>query len=226
MTDHTTTRTNDGRLIAGTGLAFLALSVIARLMYPAEPDFAGDARSIVAFYEGNEDQLLASNTIYLLCIPVLVVFAGALSGHLRRTAPTLGAVAFTAGAAGSGVAAAAASADTMAALRVGEQGSIDPAVATVLWDLQSVLFGLAAPMALGVFVLAVATAALRHGALPRWAGYVSAPLGVAMLIPPINYVAMIIFVFWVPVAGVAWLLHTREAATGAAASRPATALTA
>ena len=45
----------------------------------------GDARSIVAFYEGNEDALLASNTLYLVAVPLLIAFVGMLCASCART---------------------------------------------------------------------------------------------------------------------------------------------
>ena len=43
--------------------------------------------------------------------------------------------------------------------------------------------------------------------LPRWFGAVSIPLGVALLVGPISYVAVIVFVFWPAAAAVALVLQ-------------------
>ena len=70
---------------------------------------------------------------------------------------------------------------------------------------------------MAVLVLAVAVAALRQSALPRWFGALSVPLGLALAIPGIGAIAMIVFVFWVGIAGVAMLTHRapRDAAPAA-----------
>jgi len=75
----------------------------------------------------------------------------------------------------------------------------------------SVLFGLAAPMALSVLVLACALLTFRAAAFPKWWGIVSVLLGIAMLIPPISWAAMIAFLVWVGVASVlTYTRHTRH----------------
>lgn len=222
MSTHSTSRTTDPRLIAAAGIGFFALATIGRLAYPSEPEFVGEASSIVGFYEGNEDALLAANSMYLVAVTLLLAFTGALCSGLRRLSGATGLVALAGGVAGAALMLAAGAADTVAALRVTERDAIDPAVATVLWDLNTSLFGLAAPTAFAVLVLAVASAALRDRALPRWAGLVSAPLGIALAVPPISHVAMIVFLFWVPLVGGAWLLHGRGAP--AAATRRETAI--
>lgn len=74
--------------------------------------------------------------------------------------------------------------DTAAALRVDERGSIPPDTAAALADGHGVLFGMAAPTAFGVAVLATAALALRTSVLPRWLGVVSVVLGIALLVPP------------------------------------------
>ena len=79
-------------------------------------------------------------------------------------------------------------ADTVAALRVPERDAIDPAVATVLWDLNTILFGLAAPVAFAVLVLAVAIAVPRRRPAPL-DGLRQPPARRSLLVLPINSVA-------------------------------------
>ena len=201
---------------------FFVLALGAQLVYPSEPDFvAGNAREVASFYESGSGDILAGNAMYLVSTAALLAFAGVMYRVVRRGDHTLATVALGGAVAGATLMIAASTADTVAALRVEENGAIDPSVATVMWDLQMALFGLAAPTAFAVFVLAVATAALRTGVLPAWLGILSVPLGVALLIPPISWAAIIVFIFWVPVAGGAVLAGTRaEAGAGAASREP------
>jgi hypothetical protein len=112
-------------------------------------------------------------------------------------------------------------ADAAGALRVMENDEIDPQIASVYYDLSSVLFGLAAPMAFAVLVFATALIAFRYSALPAWHGWISVLLGVAMIIPPINYISMIVFIFWVGATSVLLYLGAgRAAAPGTAAVPP------
>jgi len=136
---------------------------------------------------------------------------GSASRHAEGGDGRIAGTAFGGAIAGSALLLAAAAIEAVAALRVGEQNEIDPQVATVMWDLQSILFGLAAPMAFAVLVLATAVLALRKGLLPSWHGAIIVVLGIAMLIPPINYIAIIAFQFWVLLTGMMLYLHPQPA---------------
>ncbi len=195
----------DRRPLAVAGLGVLALSLLGTAATPSEPGFVADAGSIATFYKENVDGVLASQTLYFVATLFLLWFVGALYALLRRAEGPDGhtaVVALAGGVAGSAMLLAAGAANAVGALRADERGEIAPDVATVLWDLSAVLFGLAAPMGMAVLVLAVAVAALRNGALPRWFGVLSVPLGLALAIPPINHVAIIAFFFWVGIVGV------------------------
>jgi CBS domain containing-hemolysin-like protein len=59
-----------------------------------------------------------------------------------------------------------------------------------------------------VLLLATALISLRAPLLPRWWAIVSIVLAAAMLIPPIAWVAVIIFTFWPLITGL--LLYLRR----------------
>lgn len=201
------------------GIIFFALGLTAAIAGPAEPGFAAEPREIVAYFGDDVDRLLATQSLYLLSVPFLFWFVSALRSHLGDG--TLGRVAYAGGIGGGALCLAAAACNVMGALRFDERGTIDAQTATVLHDLGMILFGLAAPMAFSALVAAVAVAALRTDALPRLLGYFSAPLAVALALPPINYVAVIVFVFWTGAVGAAALLAARAgspARTAAAAA--------
>lgn len=193
------------------GLGFGILAIAGTLAQPSSPDFAGEPAAIATFFGDNEAGVLASSTLYLLAAGLLLVFAAAVRAAGRRAEGgdgTLSTAAFAGCAAGATLALGASSLQAMGALRVQERGDIDPAVATALFDGGSILYGLAAPVGFGVFALAVATLALRHGLFPAWHGVVSAILGVALLIPPISYVAVTAaFTLWV--LGTSVMLYLR-----------------
>lgn len=214
------TGTRDRRLLALAAGAFFALALIGRVLYPSEPDFVGAPASIAPFYQDNVNALLASNTIYMIGMAVFIAFAGTLATTLRRSLDgALPSVAFGGAVAGAALMLAAGTADIVAALRVQQQDAIDPQVAAVMWDLNSALFGLGAPMAFAVLVLAVAVAGLRGTGVPRWLAAVSVILGVALVVPPISYIAVIVFIFWVPAVGVAMLLKPEGETEAAGVTR-------
>ena len=209
-------------MTAIAAFTFFALCIGAQLFAPSEPAFVdGDAGAIASYFKDGSSDILAANVLYLVSVAIFFAFAGGVYSVLRKADRTIATIALGGAVAGAALMIAASTANTVAALRVEERGEIDPQVATVMWDLQSALFGLAAPTALSAFVLALAVATLRTGVLPRWLGFASAPLGVALIIPPISYVAMIAFIFWVPVAGAALLAQGREHADARAAAIPA-----
>ena len=198
------------------GVVFYVLVLLGVATQPDEPEFVDEPAKLVEYYRGEDDGILVSNSLFLLSVPFLLWFVGSLRHALRSVEGSEGriaGVALAAGAAGSARMLAGASADIVGALRVQERDAIDPAVATVLNDLANVLFGLAAPMAFAALVFATALLGFRRGAVPVWLAVVSVILGIALLIPPINWASMIIFVFWVPVVAV--LLYLRGAPRGA-----------
>lgn len=218
-------QTKDSWSLGLAGLGSLAFALLGTAARPAEPGFVADPGSIVAFYKGNVDGVLASHTLYFLSTLLLLWFAGGLYALLRRDEKPGGqtAIVALAGAvAGASMLLAAGAANVVAALRVDDTGTIAPDVATALWDLSSILYGLAAPMGMAVLVLGVAVAALRGSALPTWLGALSVPLGIALAIPPINHMAIIAFHFWVGIAGVAVLTYG-AARVRAGATRSVTA---
>jgi hypothetical protein len=92
--------------------------------------------------------------------------------------------------------------DATAALRIDEQGAVDPQAATVAFDISRVVFGAAAPIGWAVALIAVARLSVGGDMLPGWLGWISGLLGVILLIPQISYVGMIIFTLWPLVVGV------------------------
>lgn len=194
-----TPTTTSQRLAALTGTAFFVLALLGRLAYPAAPAFADHPATVSAFYVHHATGVLAADTLGLVGVVFLLGFAGALRSALARVAGAeswLVATAFGATVAGAAMLVAAGAADAAAALRVQEQSAIDPPIAAAMWDLNHMLLGLAAPVALAAAVLATAAIALRTRVLPVWLGAVSLVLGVALVVPPIDYAAMIVFLFW------------------------------
>ena len=184
------------RLAALSGAGFFVLGTIGHFSYPHSPGFMANPPAVQAFYAGHDGGVLASNTMFLLAGMLLLVFAGVMRTVLARAGETLATIAFGAFVAAGSLMIASAAIDMTAALHVQKRGEIGAQAASTLWDLSQVLFGLAAPMALAVAVLGVALATLRHRALPTWLGATSAVLGVALAIPPINYVSVVVFTFW------------------------------
>lgn len=190
-----------------SGVVFLVISLIgALLLYPADaPDFVDRPEEIASFYGEHGSDLLPPGVSYLLGGFFLLWFVGTLRAHLSLAeggAGRLASIAFGGGVAATSLLWAAAATDLVAALRVDENGEIDPEVATVYWDLGTILFGVAAPVGMAVLLGASAVAAFRFGALPIWLGGLGALIAVGCLIPPIAFIVIIVSFFWVAVTGI------------------------
>lgn len=195
------------RLAPLTGIVFLVLGLVANLViYPGSaPDFVDEPSKIVAFYEDDTSAIMTTDVINLISAFFLLWFLGSLRSALRRAEGGDGrvsAIAFAGGTAGVALLLASASADLVAALRADDQDRIDPAVATALWDLSSILFGAASLMAFAVLLVATAVVTLRTRALPVWLGWGSLVIGIGLAIPPISFFVFFAFLLWVLVTSI------------------------
>jgi hypothetical protein len=176
------------------GVVFVVLAVIA-VVTAAGEDFLADPSEVADYYVDNSDRVIVAEIIGGIAIFAFFWFVGAVRNRLRVPETPEGglpALAF-----GGGIAAATlvlvANAVTMAgAFRANDDGQIDPAVAAALNDVSSLIIGIAAPIALAVFVAATGIVSIATGVLPRWLGWLSLLLALGFLI------AYISFIFWLP----------------------------
>jgi len=195
------------------GIVFAILGVLGTVVLGTTPDFVGDPAEIATFYKEESGAVLAGNSVYLLAGFFLLWFVAGLRTGLERAdgaGSPLATVALVGGTAGAALMIGSAAIGIVGGLRADEQGSIDPQVAAALFDISNIMYGLAAPMAWAAAVLATAVVALRSSALPSWLGWVSIPMGIALLIPPISWIAIIVMNLWV--IAVAIVLYLRSGA--------------
>jgi len=193
------------------GIVYVVLGVLGTVVAGSTPDFVGDPANIAVYYKEEYDSILASGSFYLLAGFFLLWFVAGLRSGLERAdgaGSPLASAALIGGAAGTALMIGGAAIGMVGGLRADEQGSIDPQAAAALYDVSSVMFGLAAPMAWAAAVLATAMVALRSSALPSWLGWISILMGIALLIPPINFFSIIVMGLWV--IAVAILLYIRS----------------
>jgi hypothetical protein len=189
-----------------SGAIFTVLAVIATFIAGFDgPGFADLPAAIVDRYTEDFASIITADVLYLLAGAALLFFVAVLYSHARRAegsdAPIAMAIALGA-TVGTTLLLAAAAIDVAAALRIDEQGGVDPQVATVAFDISRVLFGAAAPIGWAVALIAVARLSFSAGMLPGWLGLLSGLLGVILLIPQVSYIGMILFVLWPLVVGV------------------------
>ena len=210
-----TRRQPRGWALAGTGAGIAGVvSIQASLALGVDWErTAGDAEAIVADLSGRTGAQLVFHTATLIATVLVVVFAAGLSRRLAQQAPAgslLPAVASgglllvaAAGLLGSGL-------DTQFLFGLGDPDLVVPEsvafysdwVATIPW-----LW-----VGAGLTGVAVAVAALRHGAAPRWIGWVSAVLGGLTLVlglSPLQYMAGFTGPLWLLVVAIGFAAGDR-----------------
>jgi hypothetical protein len=175
---------------------------------------AGDADAMVADMAGKTGTLILFHTATLVATVLVVIFAAGLSRRLGQQAPAgslLPAVASgglllvaVAGLLGSGL-------DTQFMFGFIEPEKMVPESGAFYTDWVATIPWLW--VGAGLTGLAVAVAAIRHGAAPRWIGWVSAVLGGLTLllgISPLQYMAGFTGPLWLLIAAIGFAAGDRK----------------
>lgn len=192
-----------------TGALFLVLLITSFVVGGEPPDADSPAREIVEHYVDNKDAVIVGAMLSGLAASLFVFFAGYLRKVLRR-AEGEGGVLSTVALVGAGILATGAAIDATISFALAEAaGEVDPAAVQALqalWDNDFV------PMAVGlqVFLLAAGLSIVRHGALPKWLGWLAVMLGV-LAVTPAGFVAFMGGALWVLAASVLLALGLRRA---------------
>jgi hypothetical protein len=94
------------------------------------------------------------------------------------------------------------------AFRADEDGQIETATATTLYDLQASFLTAGLPIGIAVFIGATGLVALRTGVLPKWLGIVSVLLVIPLLIPIIAWAVTGLALLWA--LAVSIMLYLRQ----------------
>jgi hypothetical protein len=205
-----------GWALAGLGAGLFGLAgIVASMQVDAvyNADAEGDAVKIVDRLADQVPQILVFHTATMLSVVLIVIFAAGLKRRLRAQAPALSLLPSVA-ASGLGLVAVAGLMGTGLTTEF-VFGLSDPSqmvpesaaffghwVGTIPW----LWFGA------GLSAIALAVAALRHSAAPRWLGWVSVVLGGLTLlfgISPLQYMAGMVGPLWLVVASAGFLFGDR-----------------
>jgi len=177
-----------------SGVIFAALYVAGiTIAMKGSPEFVGKPDAIQAYYEGNENVPMGG-FLAVIATPFWFLYLGNLRSAMAKAEG--GALRLTSTAFAAGVVAAATGTggvllNTVAGIRAGQTGGIDPAVATTLFDATQVLVYTATMAILSAFSLCVGVASLRYGAVvPKWLGVIFIVLAVPMVIPPVSWAVL------------------------------------
>ena len=182
------------------------------------PDTGGppveDAQKAVDAYINDSSTFLAAGIIGLLGAVALIWFAGAIRSTIARSeraSSPLPSIAF-AGAIGGAISLVISRVIVVSQALRAEDATLDPAVVASFDDLAVHMFGVAMPVCASALVAGVAVASLRGADLvPRVVGWMSLLLAVAMIIPPIAWIANLVFLLWL--VGVSVRLGTKAQPT-------------
>jgi hypothetical protein len=206
-------------IAALTGIGFLVLAIATIAIGGGEPPNPSDdsVEEIVDFYVDNDTQIWIAAFLQLLAGGLLVFFGGYMRkvlhaaegpGHMLSNVVLAGAVILATGLA------------IDASLNIAlvetvediEPGGVQ--ALSALWSNDFPVFVLGG----FVFILASGLSIVRHGALPKWLGWVAIVLGVVTMTPA-GFVGFIGIVLWIAVVSV--MLTMRERSGGAPRAAPA-----
>src|SRR5918999_626041 len=197
-----------------TGVAFVIVLILGFIIGGEPPDADSPAQEIVDHYVDSKDSVMAGAALTGVAATLLVFFGGSVRRALRDAegpGGVLSAVAF----AGTIIIAIGGAIDGTISFALAERA--DDIDATAVQALQALWENDFLPLATGlaVFLLASGLSIVRHGAVPRWLGWVAIPLAILAL-TPIGFVAFGLGALWVLAVSVLLTLKLRREAPAAA----------
>jgi hypothetical protein len=197
---------NWSRLWSLTGLVFGCLIVATILVSGSTPDSDWSAQRVVSFYETHDRSQNA--IVYMLGYGALfmLLFAAALRSHLHSRSHSDGLVALGFGG-GIVLAVGLAIAAAITSSAIDAPGKISPAAEQALSVLNNDLFFISLLIGIAGFAIGNGIAIARSDRLPRWLGWVAIVIGIAAVIPPIGWFALIAVSLWAVIVSIAMFLR-------------------
>jgi hypothetical protein len=183
------------------GVLSALLVVVSFVTGNSTPDDNATGQHVIQWYTTHHNQRIVQDLLVGLAMFFLVVFAATLAGHVRRgdrwiAAGALGGAVITA----IGLTAIIGFDLVLAT----DTKDLTPSSAQTLNLLQNDFF---LPIVLGIALFGVlgGLAVVTGRILPAWMGWVLFVIGIAALVPPISWFAMLATALWVLVAGI-WMV--------------------
>jgi hypothetical protein len=192
-----------------TGVAFVVVLIVGAIIGGEPPDADSPVREIIDHYTDNKTSIEVASFVGAAAA-VLLVFFGAYLRSVLSAAEGPGGMLSALTLVGTAVVAVGLAIDITIGIALAEAAEdIEPAAVQALqalWDNDFV------PLALGalVFLISTGLSIVRHGALPKWLGWVALVLAVIGF-TPIGFVAFIGAGLWIAVVSVMLALRTRPA---------------
>ena len=192
-----------------TGIAFIVVAIVGAIIAGEPPDADSPVQEIIDHYTDNKDAIEAGSFVGAAA-GVLLVFFGAYLRSVLSAAEGPGGILSALALVGTAVVAVGLAIDITISIALAEAvDDIEPAAVQALqalWDNDFV------PLALGslIFLISTGLSILRHGALPKWLGWVALVLAVIGF-TPIGFVAFIGAGLWIAVVSVMLTMRARAA---------------
>jgi hypothetical protein len=199
------------RLGALTGVGFVVF-LIASFAFAGEPPAQDDSvQEIVDFYTDNETEVWIGVSLTMVAATFLVLFGGYLrkvlraaegEGHMLSSVVLAGATIVAVGAALDA---------TISVALVETVDDIDPTglqTLNALWNNDYIPIGLGAM----IFSLSAGLSVVRHGALPKWLGWV-AILFAVISATPIGFAGVVGTALWILVVSILLAMRADSATT-------------
>jgi hypothetical protein len=172
-----------------TGVAFVALAIIAFAIQGVPPKAGAAAADVVRYFTENRSQVLASSAVWFLAAILLLWFLGVLRSRMRDNdvGEQLAATAFGGGIFGVAFLTASSCGSIAAALEIARTGTEPPAVRG-FYDLAGAFFAMSG-IGFAVFYWATALAGLRNRSLPSWLCWFAVAAGAVQLLYAIGLMA-------------------------------------
>jgi hypothetical protein len=198
-----------------TGVAFVVLVIISFIIVGEPPNADDPTEEIVNHYLDNKDSIQIGSFLGVIAGTLLVFFFGYVRKVLHAAEGDGGMLSLVAFA-GAVIIALAAAIDGTILFAIAE--AADDIDATQVQTLQALWDNDFLPFALGAQVLWFATgiSIVRHGALPKWLGWVAIVFGVASL-TPVGFFAFLAGAVWIVVVSIMLARRARGAASTSAA---------
>jgi hypothetical protein len=196
-------------LVPLTGVAFIVLAIVTIAIGGEPPEAKEGAQKVVDHYADNKDSIQISSMLATIAGAALIFFFGYVRKVLRAAEGENGMLSLVAFV-GAAILATGIAIDSTIAFALAESADdIEPVAAQALqalWDNDFM------PFALGTIVLLLASglSIVRHGALPKWLGWIAIVLGVIGM-TPIGFVGLLGAAVWVLIVSVMLTLRARAA---------------
>ena len=192
-----------------TGVAFVVVLIVGAIIGGEPPDADSPVRDIIDHYTDNKTSIEVASFVGAAAAVLLVFFGGYLRSVLSA-AEGPGGMLSALTLVGTAVVAVGLAIDITIGIALAQAADdIEPAAVQALqalWDNDFV------PLALGalLFLISTGLSIVRHGALPKWLGWVALVLAVIGF-TPIGFVAFLGAGLWIAVVSVMLALRARRA---------------